>query len=187
MVGALFIVWLRWMGTLPRFSSTVEIESCEDEYKKVSSYITKKMEVEGGKLDAPEVEHSNMLRDDIWRQRTQSFMTSALLYVVLGGASAVLFVGLEIQNILDPLSITKLLAAGALWTTFYSFLDVKKTSAVLDGKKESVDKEILAKAEEVTKGLTEKLEAEKAKVLEIAGKYNAVVEEFMKLKDSGGK
>ena len=185
-VGALFIVWLRWMGSLPRFSSSVEIESCEDEYKKVSGYITKKM-ADGKEVDEPEVKHSNELRDDIWRQRTQSFLTSALLYVVLGGASAVLFVGLEIQNILDPTSITKLLAAGALWTTFYSFLDVKKTSAALESKKEGLDKEILAKAEEVTNGLTEKLEEEKAKVIEIAGKYNAVVEEFMKLKDSGGK
>ena len=181
-VGALFIVWLRWMGSLPRFSSSVEIESCEDEYKKVSGYITKKM-ADGKEIEEPEVKHSNELRDDIWRQRMRSFLTSALLYVVLGGASAVLFVGLEIQSILDPASITKLLAAGALWTTFYSFLDVKKTSAALDSKKEGLDKEIL----EVTKGLTEKLEEEKAKVIEIAGKYNAVVEEFMKLKDSGGK
>ena len=181
-VGALFIVWLRWMGSLPRFSSTVEIESCEDEYKKVSGYITKKM-TDGKQIEDPEVKHSNELRDDIWRQRTQSFLTSALLYVVLGGASAVLFVGLEIQNILDPTSITKLLAAGALWTTFYSFLDVKKTSAVLESKKEGIDKEDLAKVE----GLKEKLEEEKAKVIEIAGKYNAVVEEYLKVKDSGGK
>src|SRR3972149_6955830 len=124
------------MGSLPRFSSSVEIESCEDEYKKVSGYITKKM-TDGKQIEDPEVKHSNELRDDIWRQRTQSFLTSALLYV-----------GLEIQNILDPTSITKLLAAGALWTTFYSFLDVKKTSAVLESKKEGIDKEILAKAEE---------------------------------------
>ncbi len=186
MVGALFIVWLRWMGTLPRFSSSVEIESCEEEYKKVSGYITKKM-ADGKEIEDPEVKHSNELRDDIWRQRTQSFLTSALLYVVLGGASAVLFVGLEVQNILDPTSITKLLAAGALWTTFYSFLDVKKTSAALESKKAGLDNEILAKAEEVTKGLTEKLEEEKAKVIEIASKYNAVVEEFMKLRESGGK
>src|SRR3990170_9134503 len=145
-VGALFIVWLRWMGSLPRFSSTVEIESCEDEYRELSVYITQKI-TEGKKIDEPEVKHSNELRDDIWRQRMRSFLTSALLYVVLGGASAVLFVGLEIQSILDPASITKLLAAGALWTTFYSFLDVNRSSAVLESRKEEIDKEDLAKVE----------------------------------------
>jgi hypothetical protein len=181
-VGALVIVWLRWIGTLPRFSSSIEIENCEDDYKKISNSIAKKLENQREISDA-EAKYSNDLRDDIWRQRTKSFLTSAIMYAVLGGATAVLFVGFEIQNILDSANIAKLLAAGALWTTFYSFLDVKKTAAAVDSKKENLDEINMSKTEEVAKKLTE----EKNTVLEYANKYNELVEAYEKLtKEKGG-
>ena len=181
-VGALVIVWLRWIGTLPRFSSSIEIENCEDDYKKISNSIAKKLENQKEISDA-EAKYSNDLRDDIWRQRTKSFLTSAIMYAILGGATAVLFVGFEVQNILDSATIVKLLAAGALWTTFYSFLDVRKTAAVVDGKKESLDEINLSKTEEVAKKLTE----EKNTILEYANKYNELVEAYEKLaKEKGG-
>jgi hypothetical protein len=135
--GALVIVWLRWIGTLPRFSSSVEIGLCEEEYKEISGNISKKLK-ENKEITQPEVTHSNDLRDDIWRQRMKSFTTSAVLYTVLGGVTAALFVGWDLQNITDSANIAKLIAAGALWTTFYSFLDVKKTVETIDSNKRTI-------------------------------------------------
>jgi predicted RNase H-related nuclease YkuK (DUF458 family) len=201
-VGALVIVWLRWIGTLPKFSSSVEIESCEEEYKKVSAAISKKLEEQKDITDA-EVQHSNELRDDIWRQRLKSFSTSAILYATLGGATAVLFVGFDLQNITDSTNIIKLLAAGAMWTTFYSFLDVRKTAEVIDEKKEMLDEQMLAKMKEAlakseekvkdviaqSKAITSNLKAqlfeEKNRAIEYAKKYNEVVDEYNKLVGNG--
>jgi len=186
-VGALFVVWLRWIGTLPTFSSSIEIQGCEEEYKKITRFISKKLE-DQKEITESEEKYSNDLRDDLWRQKTKSFLTSAILYTILGGATAVLFVGLELQSITDSANITKLLAAGALWTTFYSFIDVKKTSAAIDSKKESIDETILAKTREIVSNLQKQLENEKNKVIEYADKYNHVVEAYRELaKENGGK
>jgi hypothetical protein len=182
-VGALFVVWLRWIGTLPTFSSSIEIQGCEEEYKKITSFISKKLE-DQKEITESEEKYSNDLRDDLWRQRTKSFLTSAILYTILGGATAVLFVGLELQSITDSANIAKLLAAGALWTTFYSFIDVKKTSAAIDSKKESLDEINLA----IVSNLQKQLENEKNKVIEYANKFNHVVEAYNELaKGNGGK
>lgn len=122
LVGALVIVWLRFIGTLPRFSSTIEIEGCEEEYEGLSTAMSQRVK-DGKDLQEPEVQHSDNLRKDIWKQRWASFGISAILYPILGGATALLFIGLESQNITDPLTITRLLAACALWTSFYSFIE----------------------------------------------------------------
>jgi hypothetical protein len=190
-IGALLIVWLRWTGAMPRFSSSVEIAVIEDEYNKVSDYITKRIENDE-EIKDPEVHHSDNLRDDIWRQRTRSFAVSALLYVVLGGFTAVLFVGLETQNVLDPLIITKLLAAGALWTTFYSFLDVKKSEETVKTLRENSDKADLTRLDEITTSYEDKLakmrnEANN-KISQVVSTYNVLVEEYEKLtKGHGGR
>ena len=177
-VGALLIVWLRWTGTLRRFSSSVEIEIIEEEYKDVSAYITSKIK-EGKEINEPEIHHSDNLRDDIWRQRTKSFLTSALLYVILGGFTAVIYIGLEVENILDPLIIAKLVTAGALWTTFYSFIDVKKADELIKDLEDEKDEESLTKIEELRKKFEEKilLEREKANkiIRELVEKYNEAV------------
>jgi hypothetical protein len=183
--GALVIVWLRWIGTLPRFSSSVEIDLCEEEYKQISGNISKKLK-ENKEISQPEVTHSNDLRDDIWRQRMKSFTTSAILYTVLGGVTAVLFVGWDLQNITDSANIAKLIAAGALWTTFYSFLDVKKTVETIDNKKESIDASKDKSNLELVEGLKTQLTDQKKKVIEYAKKYNEVVDAYKKLIDEKG-
>lgn len=195
-VGALLIVWLRWVGTLPRFSSSVEIGILEDEYKDLSASMT--IKIRGGKeITDPEVRHSDNLRDDVWRQRTRSFFVSSLLYVILGGATAVLFVGLEVKNIIDPLVIGKLLSAGALWSSFYSFIDVKKTDEAIETIRETMDAETLKKVEEQEEKALKKVEELKktfeeelekkinqgnSVITELIEKYNDLVDEYEKLK-----
>lgn len=186
-VGALLIVWLRWVGTLPRFSSSVEIGVIEDEYKELSTFMTTKVK-EGKEITDPEVLHSDNLRDDIWRQRTKSFLVSSLLYVILGGATAVLFVGLEVKNIIDPLVIGKLLSAGALWSSFYSFIDVKKTDEAIEAIREKMDTETLKKVDELKKTfkeeLTKKIDQGNSIIAELTEKYNDLVDKYEKLKAS---
>jgi len=189
-VGALVIVWLRWIGTLPRFSSSVEIGIIEDEYKELSKSMSTKI---GGKnaITDPEVQHSNNLRDDIWRQRTNSFIVSALMYVVLGGATAVLFVGIEtssLTGLIDPLVIGKLISTGALWSSFYSFIDVKKTDEAIEAIRENLDAETMKKVDNLKKRfedeLKKKIDEGNNSITKLANKYNDLVEKYEKLKKS---
>jgi len=169
-VGALMIVWLRWVGALPRFSSSIEIEIIEDEYKELSECLRAKVKETKSKITDSEAEHadnritghevtySNDLRDDIWRQRRSSFLVSAILYVVLGGATALIFVGLEAQNILDPLVVGKLISAGALWSSFYSFIDVKKADQANESIREKEDAKVAKKVEKLDTEVAKKME-----------------------------
>jgi hypothetical protein len=189
LLGALLIVWLRWSGSLPRFSSSIEIKAVEEEYKTLTSFISTKLTTEKDVTKA-EVQHSNNLRDDMWRQRTRSFLVSALLYVILGGATAFLFIGLEIENILDPAVIGKLISAGALWSSFYSFIDVKKTDEAIEAERERIDDESIQKIEELKKTFEEEIKKKIKKIHEgnetitdITNKYNDLVEKYVKIKD----
>lgn len=187
-VGALVIVWLRWIGTLPRFSSSVEIGIIEDEYKELSTFMSTKIRGKNAITD-PEVQHSNNLRDDIWRQRTKSFAVSALMYVVLGGATAVLFVGIETNNLtdlIDPLVIGKLISTGALWSSFYSFIDVKKTDEAIEAIRENMDAETMKKVDNLKKNFEDKLKNKidegNNTITKLVNKYNNLVEKYEKLK-----
>lgn len=189
-VGALVIVWLRWIGTLPRFSSSVEISIIEDEYKELSAFMSTKIRGKSAITD-PEVQHSNNLRDDIWRQRTKSFAVSALMYVVLGGATAVLFVGIETNNLtdlIDPLVIGKLISTGALWSSFYSFIDVKKTDEAIEAIRENLDAETMKKVDNLKKSfedqLKKKIDEGNNTITKLVNKYNGLVEKYEKLKKS---
>lgn len=190
-VGALVIVWLRWIGTLPKFSSSVEIGIIEEEYKDLSKSMS--TTIKGGQkvITNPEVNHSNNLRDDIWRQRTNSFAVSAIMYLILGGATAVLFIGLEtnsLTDLLDPLVITKLLSTGALWSSFYSFIDVKKTDENLEKIRENQDRETEKKMDKLEKSyekkVKEKVNEANDKIRGLAKKFNDLVDKYNKLKES---
>jgi flagellar capping protein FliD len=197
-VGALVIVWLRWVGVLPRFSSSVEIGIIEDEYKELSECMSAKVretkskmtdskpEDEGSRITDPEVLHSNNLRDDIWRQRKSSFLVSAILYVILGGATALIFVGLEAQNILDPLVVGKLISAGALWSSFYSFIDVKKVDDINETIREKFDAQAVSKVEDVKKSFEVELKRQAAdanRIIEDLGaKYNELATKYNRLR-----
>jgi hypothetical protein len=82
-VGALVIVWLRFVGTLPRFSSTIEIKSCEEEYEGLSTVMSRRVK-DGEDLREPEVQHSDNLRKDIWKQRWAGFGISTIIYPISG-------------------------------------------------------------------------------------------------------
>ena len=149
-LGALFIVWLRWTDALPRFKSAIEISLLEDEYKNIREHIERTIK-DDKSLDSPDVIYSNDLRDDIWRQRTTSFFFSSILYVVLGGATALIFIGLDVQNISDPTTIMKLISAGALWSSFYSFIEVKNADSFKSAKQEDEDKKQQQVLEDIKK------------------------------------
>ncbi len=199
-VGALVIVWLRWVGTMPRFSSSVEIAIIEDEYKELSECMSAKVremksritdseaKPDDNRITDPEVRHSNNLRDDIWRQRTSSFLVSAILYVVLGGATALIFVGLEAQNILDPLVVGKLISAGALWSSFYSFIDVKKVDEKNETIRDKLDAKVVEKVENAEKSFEKELKRQAAEanriIDDLGAKYNELVTKYNKLKGS---
>lgn len=186
-VGALVIVWLRWIGTLPRFSSSVEIAGLEDEYKGLKDLIAKK-EKDGKNITGAEVDHSENLRKGIWKQRWSSFAISSLVYPILGGATAVLFVGIGTENVTDPLVIGKLLAAGALWTSFYSFIDVRKTDEALNSVREETDKVTIERLDEATNDyitlksaydkVTNKATQATKKIEEITADYNEALDEL---------
>lgn len=138
-IGALFIVWLRWTDALPRFKSSIEISLLEDEYKNITKHITSTID-DSKTLDSADVTYSNSLRDDIWRQRKSSFLFSAIMYIFLGGATALIFIGLDIQSF-DSGTILKLISAGALWSSFYSFIEVKNADSFNEEEREKVDLE----------------------------------------------
>jgi len=193
-VGALFIVWLRWTDALPRFKSAIEISLLEDEYNKIREHIEQTIK-DDKTLDSPDVIYSNDLRDDIWRQRTTSFLFSSLLYVILGGATALIFIGLDSQNVFDSSTIMKLISAGALWSTFYSFIEVKNAdsfNSTIKAKEDLKQQQVLA---EITKeynlkiteleGKTKNciLEANK-KMSMLIRDYNSLLDEYEKLKST---
>jgi len=178
--GALFIVWLRWIGSLPKFKSSIEILQIEDEYEEVRQNIAKRLK-NGDVISEAEVKHSNDLRDDIWRQRSICFLWSALIYVALGGVTALLFVGLQAQD-LTELTIIKMISAGALWSTFYSFIDVTNAEKFIIAKREEETRiqdeglnRITSKCEEEIKRLYDELH-------DTANRYNELVDKYEELK-----
>jgi hypothetical protein len=180
-LGALVIVWLRWIDALPRFKSAIEIAKLEVEYDIVSNDIIKKIQ-DKLPVNCCEVTHSENLRDDIWRQRRNSFLVSAVMYVVLGGATALVFVGLDIQNALDSTSIIKLISAGALWSTFYSFIEVKNVDKIGLSKMAEENKKMV---ENIADGYQEKIKDSYKDIQTIRQKYNSVIEEYQeKIKES---
>lgn len=187
-VGALVIVWFRWTKVLPRFSSGIELEVIETEYEELRGYIANKIKNKKvGILGSPDVVHSNNLRDDIWRQRRSSFFVSAIMYLILGGATAVLFIGLEINTLTDLLDaqvIIKLLTTGALWSSFYSFIDVKKADEIAEKEREKKDKENEEKIRDLTKDSQDRLKEKdkeikgaKEKIKEATEKANEKIKE----------
>lgn len=182
-IGALVIVWLRWVGSLPRFSSSIEIAGCEEEYECLSTAMTRKVK-DDTDLSQPEVQHSDSLRKDIWKQRWATFGVSALLYATLGGATALLFVGIGVQDITDPLTIGRLLTAGALWTGFYSFIDVRKADDVADIKRREWAKEANKDAEELKRYYEKRIknltESANKTITRLVAEYDAIVLEHDK-------
>lgn len=201
-IGALVIVWLRWIDALPRFKSAIEIASLENEYSAVSSDITKKIR-DNSAVDCCEVTHSNNLRDDIWRQRSSSFLVSAFMYLILGGATALIFIGLDVQNPLETANVMKLIAAGALWSSFYSFIEVKKADDFGLSKMNEVQETMVTQiTEEHKKDLKdiydncqnlqekytalindyqEKISKANQNVKDIGEKYNVLIDKYQKL------
>jgi len=191
-LGALVIVWLRWTDALPRFKSAIEISLLEDEYDKIRQHIDRTIK-EDKTLDSPDVTYSNDLRDDIWRQRTTSFLFSAVLYVILGGATALLFIGIDAQNFSDTATIMKLISAGALWSSFYSFIEIKNADSFNTTKTADLDKTQQQVLDDVKKEYTDKIsEIENKtklcmieannKMSDLIKKYNDLVDEYEKLK-----
>lgn len=191
-VGALFIVWLRWTDALPRFKSAIEISLLEEEYKQIRDHIEKTI-TNDKSLESPDVTYSNELRDDIWRQRTTSFLFSSILYVILGGATALLFIGLDVENIADTATIMKLISAGALWSSFYSFIEVKnadsfnkaaaeteeiKQQQVLEDIKKEYDAK-MTKIEDTTKTCMTEANTKMSALIQ---EYNDLLDEYQKMK-----
>ena len=199
-LGALFIVWLRWTDALPRFKSAIEISLLEDEYNKIRDHIGRTIK-DDKTLDSSDVKYSDQLRDDIWRQRSTSFLFSSILYVILGGATALIFIGLDAQNIFDTTTILKLISAGALWSSFYSFIEVKnaesfknteqeaedkKQQQVLEAVKKEYDAQISELEDKTRKCVTEANNT----VSKLIKDYNDLVDEYEKQKltvPAGGK
>jgi hypothetical protein len=176
-LGALVIVWLRWIDALPRFKSAIEIAKLEDEYDVVSSDMIKKIQKDLP-VDCCEVTHSENLRDDIWRQRCISFAVSAFMYIILGGATALIFVGLDIGNALDSAAIIKLISAGALWSTFYSFIEVKNAdqfglSKMAEEKNKMVEK--------ITSEYQSEIKKSNANIELISNDFNLLLDKYQKL------
>jgi len=175
-VGALVIVWLRWIEVLPRFKSAIEIAKLEEEFDIVSKDIINKLQKEL-EVDCCEVTHSENLRDDIWRQRCISFLVSAFMYVFLGGVTALIFVGLDLQNVLESTSIIKLISAGALWSSFYSFIEVKNADKYGFSKMNEEKNEM---AEKVVQEWQEKVEDANRNLQWVSERYNNLLKEYEK-------
>jgi hypothetical protein len=180
-LGALVIVWFRWIDALPRFKTAIEIANLEDEYDVVSDDIVKKIK-DKLPVDPSEVTHSENLRDDIWRQRCNSFFVSAFMYIVLGGATALIFIGLDIANPLDSAAIIKLISAGALWSTFYSFIDMRNTEKFSLSKMKDINDGAIAKITEKQQGqikeYQDKINESYQDCQALRDKYHAVINEY---------
>jgi hypothetical protein len=160
-VGALIMVYLRWIGVLPRFKSAIETDQLEGEYEEIRKRISEKMKA--GESPTPaEIEHSNNLRDDIRRQKTTGFLGWAAMYVILGGAVASLFLGETIQNLGEVDKVVKVASAGAFWTSFLSILDARVAERRVEELRSKSDKEIEEKIDQI-KGVAQK-EIEKANI-----------------------
>lgn len=202
-LGALFIVWLRWTDALPRFKSAIEISLLEDEYKNIREHIDRTIKDDAKSLESPDVIYSNELRDDIWRQRTTSFLFSSVLYIFLGGATALIFIGLDVQDITSTTTILKLISAGALWSSFYSFIEVKNADSFKNAIQEDEDrkqqqvlenvkKEYNAKLAEIEEQMRRSFEEETKncmieannKISTVIKQYNDLVDEYERLKNS---
>jgi hypothetical protein len=189
-LGALIIVWFRWINALPRFKSAIEIANLEAEYDAVSKDMMTKIKAKLP-VDCCEVTHSENLRDDIWRQRCNSFIVSGAMYVVLGGLTALVFVGLDMQNVLDSSSIIKLISAGALWSSFYSFIEVKNIneyglSKMAEEKKTMVE-EITSEQRKQIEEYQEKINKSNNDCQTLQGKYNAVIAEYQEKIEQSNK
>ncbi|MCP8305925.1 MAG: hypothetical protein H3Z49_02305 [archaeon] len=176
-VGALVVVYLRWIGAFPRFKSSLEIDKLEDEYKVIQETLTAKLK-EKEVVTQPEVEHSNNLRDDIWRQKSTGFLGWAVIYVLLGGAIATLFGG-EIQSLSDVATITKVASIGAFWTSFISLFDTKLADRAAEEARRKIDEKYAEAMERVKNGTESKIDeankvinAKKAELRTLAEKYN---------------
>ncbi|MDD1676995.1 MAG: hypothetical protein LUQ40_04570 [Methanomicrobiales archaeon] len=181
-LGALFIVWLRWTGSMPRFSSSIEIQQTENEYEALRAAIAKKIDGGNESLTDAEVRHSDQLRDDVWRQRSTCFLCSAIMYVVLGGATAFIFVGLDVQNLTELDTILKLIAAGALWSSFYSFIDVEKAEKTVIAGREGESKTREGLHGEMNAAYEKAMTEANKKLQKANADYNELVDEYDKLK-----
>jgi hypothetical protein len=176
-LGALIIVWLRWIDALPRFKSAIEIAQLEEEYTVVSSDIMKKIQKELP-VDGCEITHSENLRDDIWRQRRNSFLVSAVMYVVLGGATALIFIGLDVKNALASASVVKLISAGALWSSFYSFIEVKNIDQFGLSKIEEEKDQMVKK---INSEWQEKVNKANTSIEQISERYNNLMDQYQEV------
>jgi len=194
-LGALIIVWLRWIDALPRFKSAIEISLIEDDYSKIREHIVQTIK-DGKTLDSNDLTYSENLRRDIQKQRTTSFLFSSILYTILGGATALIFVGLDAQN-LSETTIIKLIGAGALWSSFYSFLDVKNTDSFNITKQDEENDKQMQIVEDLKNGcntilsemeMSRKTDLIKAneKMTDLITRHNDLVEKYERLQPQMG-
>jgi flagellar capping protein FliD len=82
--------------------------------------------------------------------------------------------------------VGKLISAGALWSSFYSFIDVKKVDDINETIREKFDAQAVSKVEDVKKSFEVELKRQAAdanRIIEDLGaKYNELATKYNRLR-----